>query len=110
MEEARDALLWAWHMSIFAVMPMFAILGIQEYTILSDSASTVSRYCLLLIVLTLILWIVFFRLDYVAAKQKWNADKVWDRIAKTRTLAVSVLLVHTLLGFLFFVYIVPRTR
>ena len=93
-----------WWISWFGIIGGFLMVGIGEYRHESTAAS---RFSIILMFVTVLLWIVFFMADDRARKRingPENAMVVVDLLTMTGTF----LAVFTLLGIGFFVVIAPR--
>jgi hypothetical protein len=95
-----------WWISWFGIIGGFLMVGIGEYRHESRAASHFSST---LMIVTVLLWIVFFIADDKARKRidsEGNTTVVVDLL----TLTGTFLAVFTLLGIGFFVVIAPRVR
>lgn len=110
MEEIRGIVLWLVFISTFGIVPVFVILGFQEFWILRTVGNGTSTYCFVLVILTLFLWALYLYVEHKACEKVQNNEKLWEATYELRTVAFFILLAYTLLGFFFFVRIVPRIR
>jgi hypothetical protein len=93
-----------WWISWFGVIGGFLMVGIGEYRHESPAAS---HFSITLMIVTVVLWIVFFVADGKARKRidgEGNGAVIVDLL----TLTGTFLAVFTLLGVGFFVVIAPR--
>jgi hypothetical protein len=109
IEKARDICLWLWWMSWFAFIGAFLFVGFWEYRIASSAGSGVSHFCLVLLTITILLWVLFFALDN-KARASADRGKNWQGLVLLSTLAGTILAIYTLAGILFFIYIAPRVH
>lgn len=98
-EKVKGVLLWLWVMSWFGFIGAFLTVGVWEYRIAASQGSHVSRYCLTLLIVTLLLWVFFFAIDNKARRKRIGAPSLFSVLAGT------ILAIHTLTGIFFFVYI-----
>ena len=93
-----------WWISWFGIIGGFLMVGIGEYRHESRAAS---QFSITLMIVTVLLWVVFFIVDDKARKRidgEGNTVVVVDLL----TLTGTFLAVFTLLGIGFFVVIAPR--
>jgi hypothetical protein len=93
-----------WWISWFGIIGGFLMVGIGEYW---HESAAASHFSVTLMIVTILLWIVFFIADDRARKRingEANATVVVDLLTMTGTF----LAVFTLLGIGFFVVIAPR--
>src|SRR5947208_5566548 len=93
-------LLGLWWISWFGIIGGFLMVGVGEYKHESPAAS---HFSIALIIVTVLLWIVFFNADDKARERvrEGNTTVVADLL----TLTGTFLAVFTLLGVAFFVFI-----
>jgi drug/metabolite transporter (DMT)-like permease len=93
-----------WWISGFGIIGGFLMVGIGEH---GHESTAASRFSITLMIVTVVLWVVFFIADRYARKRidgEANTTLVVDLL----TLAGTFLAVFTLLGIGFFVVIAPR--
>ena len=93
-----------WWISWFGVIGGFLIVGIGEYRHESTAAS---HFSIILMIVTVLLWIVFFITDDRARKRINGAENA-TVVVDLLTITGTFLAVFTLLGIGFFVVIAPR--
>src|ERR1700751_2572136 len=93
-----------WWISWFGIIGGFLMVGIGEYRIESPAAS---RFSVTLIIVTGLLWIVFFIADH-RARKKTGGETTPTVVVDLLTMTGTFLAVFTLLGIAFFVVIAPR--
>ena len=101
--------MWFWVMCWLGFIPAFLTVGISEYRIALAASSRVASYCLVLLIGTITLWILFFVSDH---KARANVVERGERrrLVILFTVAGSILAVYTLAGVFFFVYVAPRVQ
>jgi hypothetical protein len=93
-----------WWIGWFGIIVGFLMVGIGDYR---HESAAASHFSIVLMIVTVLLWIVFFMADDRARKRingEANASVVVDLLTITGTF----LAVFTLLGICFFVVIAPR--
>lgn len=95
-EKAKDVLLWLWFLSWFAFLGAFLYIGVWEYRIAASLGRHASRDCLVLLIVTVFLWILFFAVHTRARSNRFSL------------VVGTVLAVFTLAGIFFFAYIAPN--
>jgi hypothetical protein len=100
-------LLSVWWISWFGIIPSFFFAGVWEYRYVLARGSRASYFSLTLLVVTALLWILFFAVDH---KARGRVDGVKNKLAVARllTLTGTILGIFTLLGILFFIYVAPN--
>jgi hypothetical protein len=109
LEKAKSILLGLWWISWFGIIAGFVLVGVWEYRIILPKAGTSSRFSLSLLVVTIVLWVVF----YVAgekARAKVVGAKEGQVIVDLLTMTGTFLAIVTIMGILFFLYIAPRVQ
>jgi amino acid transporter len=87
----------------------FLLVGVLEYRIGLSTRSGASHFSLLLLIVTVLLWVLFFVLDG-KVRGKAHRDNNWQAIVLLSTLAGTILAILTLVGIFFFIYIAPRVH
>jgi drug/metabolite transporter (DMT)-like permease len=96
-------LLGLWWISWFGIIGGFLMVGVGEYKRESPAAS---HFSIVLMVVTVLLWVVFFIADDKARKRIREGETTV--VVGLLTLTGTFLAVFTLLGLGFFVFIAPR--
>jgi len=104
MKSAGRKLLGLWWISWFGIIGGFFMVGISDYRHESPSAS---HFSLALMIVTSVLWIVFFVTD-ASVRDKVDGEKNRIVVAYLLTLMGTFLATLTTLGIAFFVVIAPR--
>jgi len=97
-------LLGLWWISWFGIIGGFLMVGIGEYKHESPAAS---HFSITLMIVTILLWIVFFIADN-RARKRIDGERSTTVVVDLLTLTGTFLAVFTLLGIGFFVVIAPR--
>ena len=93
-----------WWISWFGIIGGFLMVGIGEYKQESPAAS---HFSFILMIVTVLLWIVFFIVDAKARKRIDGAENA-TVVVDLLTITGTFLAVFTLLGIGYFVVIAPR--
>jgi hypothetical protein len=97
-------LLGFWWISWFGIIGGFLMVGIGEYKHGSPAAS---HFSITLMIVTILLWIVFFIADD-RARKGIDGERSTTVVVDLLTLTGTFLAIFTLLGIGFFVVIAPR--
>jgi len=60
LEKAKSHLVGFWWISLFGIITGFVLVGVWEYRIILPKAGTSSRFSSSLLVVTIVLWVVFY--------------------------------------------------
>ena len=93
-----------WWISWFGIIGGFFMVGIGEYR---HESSAASHFSITLMIVTALLWIVFFIVDD-KARRRINGEAITTKVVDLLTMTGTFLAVFTLLGIGFFVVIAPR--
>jgi cytochrome bd-type quinol oxidase subunit 2 len=93
-----------WWISWFGIIGGFLMVGIDEYR---HESTTASHFSIILMIVTVLLWIVFFIADDRARKRITGEAHV-TVVVDLLTITGTFLAVFTLLGIGFFIVIAPR--
>jgi drug/metabolite transporter (DMT)-like permease len=96
-------LLGLWWISWFGIVGGFLMVGVGEY---KHEPPAASHFSIVLMVVTVLLWVVFFIADDKARKRIREGETTV--VVGLLTLTGAFLAVFTLLGLGFFVFIAPR--
>jgi hypothetical protein len=109
LEKAKSTLVGLWWISWFGIIAGFVLVGVWEYRIILPKAGTSSRFSLSLLVVTIVLWVVFY---VVGEKTRAKAEgaKNYQVATDLLTMAGTFLAIVTIMGILFFSYIAPRVQ
>jgi hypothetical protein len=109
MEKTRDALLWFWWLSWFGIIGAFLWIGVVELRIALALRQRASLFLLALLLITSLMWVIFFVVDDKARKRV-DGEKNPQVVVTLSTFAGSILAVITLLEIYFFRFVVPRLQ
>ena len=84
-------------------------MGFAEFRILLGEESTAAYFCLGLDIVVISLLVLYIWVDTKVRHRSVRPEN-WKPLTTLSQLAGAILLIFTLAGFLFFVYIVPRIR
>jgi hypothetical protein len=109
LEKAKNILLSLWWISWFGIIGGFLMVGVMEYRNISPQTGAFRRSCLTLLIVTSLMWVVFYALE-----GKARAEVDGARNERTVVLLLTVtgtfLSIISLLEILFFMYIAPRVH
>jgi hypothetical protein len=107
LEKAKGILLGLWWVSWLGIIAGFLLVGVQEYRLSSAQGGASSRFSLALLIVTALLWVVFYVVD--AKTPRWVGGARNDHV-DLLTLAGTFLAIISLMGIWFFVYIAARIK
>ena len=109
MNSLNGILLGIWWISWFGIIGAFLWIGVFEYRIVLSFRHGASSFSLTLLLITSLMWVIFFVVDEKARKRV-DGEKNRQVVVALLTFAGSILAVFTVLGILFFTYIAPRLQ
>jgi hypothetical protein len=109
LEKAKETLLSLWWISWFGIIGGFLWVGVWEYRIISPQRGVSPRFSLTLLIVTSLLWVVFYAVEAKARARVDGAKKQAGSCRPTHT-GRNVSCNITLMGILFFIYIAPRVQ
>src|ERR1022692_3640909 len=92
-----DNLLSIWFLSWLAIVGAFLYIGFQECSYEFSRGTAAFHFSLTLLIITLLLWVVYFVADDKACKLAADGNS-WDAIVVLRVAGGTILVVVTLLG------------
>ena len=108
-EKFRDILVGLWWVSWFGIIGGFLLVGAWEYRSISSQGGALPRFSLTLLIVTSLLWAVFYAADG-KARATVDGAKNEQVVAHLLTVTGTFLAIITLLEILFFIYIAPRVQ
>jgi hypothetical protein len=108
VERAKDTLLGLWWISWLGIIGAFLFVGVWEYRNDSTQGGASSRFSLTLLIVTSLLWVVFYAVDAKTPRIVGGAKN--EQGVELLTLAGTFLAIITLLGILYFIYVAPRIK
>ena len=109
LEKAKDILLSVWWIAWFGIIGGFLLVGVWEYRNISAQGGASPRFSLTLLIVTTLLWIVFYAVNE-KARAKVDGAKNEQVVVDLLTVTGSFLAIITLMEILFFIYIAPRVQ
>jgi len=109
LDRYRDILLSFWWISWFGIIASFLLVGVWEHWYISSQRRGASRFSLTLLIVTSLLWVLFYAVE---EKARATVDGAKDKqvVVELLTIIGTVLAIFTLLGIFFFIYIAPRIQ
>lgn len=98
-----DVALSFWWISWFGIIGGFLFVGASEFRRELSQGGAASHFCLTLLIIVTLLWIMFF----VADSKVKNREPA---VVNLLTVMGTILAVFTILGIFFFIAIAPRVR
>ena len=108
-ERTVGTLLGVWWISWFGIIGGFLLVGVWEYRSISSQGGALPRFSLTLLIVTSLLWAVFYAVDG-KARAAVEGAKNEQVVVHLLTMAGTFLAIITLLEILFFIYIAPRVQ
>jgi len=109
LEKAKDILLSVWWIAWFGIIGGFLLVGVWEYRNISPQGGPSPRFSLTLLIVTTLLWIVFYAVNE-KARAKVDGAKNQQVVVDLLTVTGTFLAIITLMEILFFIYIAPRVQ
>jgi hypothetical protein len=109
LEKTKHVLLGLWWISWFGIIGGFLFVGVWDYRNISPQGGASPRFCLALLIVTSLLWAVFYAVDAKARAKVAGAKNV-QVVLHLLTVTGTFLAVITLMEILFFIYIAPRVQ
>jgi|HubBroStandDraft_6_1064221.scaffolds.fasta_scaffold02774_7 hypothetical protein len=109
LEKATSILVGVWWISWFGIITGFIGVGVWEYRNIPPKRSAHSRFSLSLLMITILLWVVFYVMGE-KARAKVAGAKNEQVIVNLLTMAGTFLAIVTIMGILFFTYVAPRVQ
>jgi hypothetical protein len=94
-DRVKSSLLGVWWTSWFGIIGAFLLVGVWEYRIGLSTRRGASHFSLLLLIVTVLLWVLFFVLDE-RVRGKAHRDNNWPALVLLSTLAGTILVIFTL--------------
>ena len=109
LEKAKDIFLSLWWISWFGIIGGFLMVGVWEYRNISPQRGLSPRFSLALVIVTSLLWVVFYAVGE-NARAKVDGAQNEQVIVNLLTVTGTFLAIITLMEIFFFIYIAPRVH
>jgi hypothetical protein len=109
LEKVTNILLSLWWMSWFGIIGGFLMVGVLDYRNISPHGGALRRFCLTLLIVTSLMWGVFYASEE-KARAKVDGARNQQVVVHLRTMTATFLAIISLLEILFFIYIAPRVQ
>jgi hypothetical protein len=109
LDRCKQLLRSVWWISWFGIIFSFFLVAFWEHRYISSQGGISSRFSVALLIVTSLLWVLFFATEEKA--RDWvEGAKSKIVVAELLTLAGTILAIFTLLGIFYFIYVAPRIQ